>query len=458
MPGFIHHVISTGNRHLVRVAVVAAIGGFLFGYDTGVIGGALLYIKKDLNAQSDFAQQAIVSSLLVGAVFGALAAGWLAGAAGRRRTIIWTGWLYTASAIGAALSQSAWEMIGARFALGLAVGAASFVTPMFISEIAPKSVRGGTVTFNQLLLTCGILGAYIADWGLKGLPDNWRWMLGLAAVPGVALAVGMQFAPYSPRWLAEKGRQDEARDILRKIHRKDEVSAELKEMEKNARKQAGYRELLNPAVRPMIIAGVVLAAFQQLVGINTVIYYAPTILSFTGANASSALTQALSIGITNVIFTVISILLLDRLGRRPLLLIGITGLVIALIVLGLFFWVGWLQQNMAWLALAALLLYIASYAIGLGPIFWLLISEIYPIYVRGPAESIASVVNWASNFLISATFLSLVSFLSRPVTFWIYAGFGAACMAYVFFRVPETRGRSLEEIQQELGAAPSGKK
>lgn len=200
----------------------------------------------------------------------------------------------------------------------------------------------------------------------------------------------------------------------------------------------------------MLIVGVGLAAFQQLVGVNTVIYYAPTILSFAGANASSALTQALSIGITNVVFTVVTILLLDRVGRRPLLLCGTAGLVVALIVLGVFFQVEWLQHNLPKVALAALLLYIASFAIGMGPIFWLMISEIYPLPVRGPAESAASVVNWSLNFGISFTFLSLVDALGRPGTFWLYAAFGIAAIGFAATRVPETRGRSLEQIQRRL--------
>lgn len=452
MPGFIKQVLSTDNRHLLHVAIIAAIGGFLFGYDTGVIGGALLYIKKDLDAYSNFSQQAIVSSLLIGAVFGALIAGWSAGKFGRRLTIICTGWIYVASAIGSALSQSVWQLVGARFVLGIAVGAASFVTPMFISEIAPKSVRGAMVTLNQLMMTTGIFAAYVANWALKGLPDNWRWMIGLAAAPGLALAIGMLFSPNSPRWLVEKGREDDARAVLKTIHNKNEIDSELEEIEKAAGQQAGYRELLTSMIRPMLVLGVALAAFQQLVGINTVIYYAPTILSFTGANAGSALTQALSIGVTNVIFTIVAILLLDRVGRRPLLIIGTIGLVVSLLALGAFFLVPWLHQHLPWMALAALLVYIASYAVGLGPIFWLMISEIYPLSVRGPAESIASVVNWGTNFLISFTFLSLVSILGRSGTFWLYAALGIACVVFVYFRVPETRGRSLEQIQMQLGA------
>ncbi len=446
-------VSGASSSFALRIAAVAAIGGFLFGYDTGVIGGALLYIKGDLHATSDFDQQAIVASLLVGAVVGALAGGRLADQLGRRRTLIGAGWVYVVGGIGSALAPGTWELIGARLVLGLAVGAASFIAPMYISEIAPRRIRGGMVGVNQLMLTSGILAAYIGDWALKGVPDNWRWMVGLAALPGLALAIGMLFVPPSPRWLVEQGRHDEARDVLRRVHGRDDVDDELREIERAAAQKAGHLALLRPAVRPMLIVGVGLAAFQQLVGINTVIYYAPTILSFTGLSAGSALTNTVFIGVTNVVFTVVAVLLLDRVGRRPLLLAGTAGLVVALVALGLFFRFDWLQQHVPQMALAALLLYIASFAAGLGPVFWLMISEIFPLNVRSASDSVSSVVNWGTNFVVSFTFLTVVSALGRSGAFWLYAAIGVIAIGFIATRVPETRGRSLEEIQRQLGAA-----
>ncbi len=450
MSEFVREIASGENRFVLRLAGIAAIGGFLFGYDTGVIGGALLYIKHDLNATSNLDQQAIVASLLTGAVVGAFSAGRLADLIGRRRTIIAAGWIYVAGGLGSAFAQSVAQLVGARVVLGLAVGAASFVSPMYISEVAPKQIRGGTVSFNQLMLTSGILAAYIANWALKGLPSNWRYMLGLAAVPGLVLAVGMVFVPPSPRWLAERGRNDEAGDVLRRIHGKDDVADELDEIERAAAKKMGRFELFKPEMRPALVVGLGLAAFQQLVGINTVIYYAPTILSFTGLGAGGAITRTIFIGLTNVVFTVIAILLLDRVGRKPLLIVGTVGLVVSLVALGVFFQVDWLQRNAPLMALGALLLYIASFAVGLGPVFWLMISEIYPLRERGPAESAASVVNWGMNFIVSFTFLSLVSALTRPGAFWLYAGIGVLAILFFLARVPETRGRSLEEIEREL--------
>jgi sugar porter (SP) family MFS transporter len=452
MTAFIREIGAGQNRHVLSVAAIAAIGGFLFGYDTGVIGGALLYIKVDLNATSDLDQQAIVASLLIGAVVGALIGGRLADVLGRRRTIIAAGWLYVLGGIGSALAPSVAALVLARLVLGLAVGAASFVTPMYISEIAPRQIRGATVSFNQLMLTSGILAAYIVDWALKGAPDNWRWMLGLAIVPGLALAIGMLFAPASPRWLAEQGRDEEARQVLRLIRARADVEDELQEIERAAAQKVGRMALLQPALRPVLIVGVGLAAFQQLVGINTVIYYAPTILSFTGLNAGGALTNTVFIGVTNVVFTIVAILLLDRVGRRPLLLVGTAGLVVALIALGLFFQVSWLQEHVPAMALGALLLYIAAFAVGIGPVFWLMISEIYPLDVKGPAETAAAVVNWGTNFVVSFTFLSIVSGIGRPGAFFLYAAIGVLAIAFILTRVPETKGRSLEQIQHKVGA------
>jgi sugar porter (SP) family MFS transporter len=449
MSGFISEARREGNPFLFVLATIAAIGGFLFGYDTGVISGALLFIKQDLHANS-FQQEEIVGALLVGAVCGAIVSGWAANAIGRRPTKIASGTLYALAALACAFSQTSWELIAARFVLGFGVGTASFVSPMYIAELAPKKMRGGLVSFNQLMIVSGILAAYIVDFLFKGVSNNWRWMLGLGAVPGVALAVGMFFMPESPRWLVEHGKEDKARDSLKRARGGDDVDEEMGEIQKVSQEQRGIRDIFKPNIRPMILVGLGLAIFQQLVGINTIIYYAPTILSFTGKSASSAIGQTVFIGVTNVIGTIIAVLLLDKLGRRVFLLVGTAGLTAGLAILGIFFYSPSLQSSYGWLALAALILYIASFAIGLGPVFWLMISEIFPLDIREPAMSACTVANWGFNFLISFTFLSLVSAVGKPGTFWIYAGIGV--IAFIFFaaKVPETKGKSLEQIEQEL--------
>jgi sugar porter (SP) family MFS transporter len=448
---FLREATKSENRSLVGVALIAAIGGFLFGYDTGIIGGALLFIKEDLQASS-FEQQAIVGSLLVGAVVGAIAAGYLADRISRRRTTIVAGIAFVGGALWAALAQDVWSLVLARFVLGLGVGTASFVAPMYIAEIVPKKIRGGVVSFNQLMVTIGILGAYIASWALADLGENWRWMFAIGAVPGLALAIGMFFMPFSPRWLVEQGREDEARDVLKRFRSDDEVEAEVEEIKQVAGEERRVRDLLARSVRPMLVVGLGLAIFQQVVGINTVIYYSPTILSFTGLEAKSAITQALFIGLTNVVFTVVAVLLLDRFGRRVFLLVGTACVLVSLVALGAYFYFPYLQDNAPHMALAALLLYIAGFAIGLGPVFWLMISEIFPLAIRGPAMAACTVANWSFNFAISFTFLSLVEALGRGGAFWLYAGIAVLALLFFWTKVPETKDQSLEEIEQELGA------
>jgi sugar porter (SP) family MFS transporter len=447
---FIGSARREGKPFLFAVGAIAALGGFLFGYDTGVISGALLYIKGDLHA-SQFQQQAIVGALLLGAVAGALASGYLADAISRRWTKVVSGTVYSLAALACAFSQSADQLIAARFVLGLSVGTASFVSPMYLAELSPKRIRGGLVSFNQLMIVSGILIAYIVNFALKGIgSDNWRWMLGLGAVPGAALAIGMCLMPYSPRWLVERGREDEARETLVRTHRDEEVDEELDDIKKVASAEASIRSLFGASVRPMLIVGLGLAIFQQLVGINTIIYYAPTILSFSGASTGKAIGQTVFIGVTNVVFTLVAILLLDRLGRRVFLLVGTVGLTIALAVLGAFFYSSSLQQNAGWLALVALIVYIACFAMGLGPIFWLMISEIFPLELRGPAMALCTMANWLFNFIVSFTFLSAVDALGKDGTFWLYAVIGVIAVAFFWRAVPETNGRSLEEIQDDV--------
>jgi sugar porter (SP) family MFS transporter len=449
---FLREAFRGRNRFVLRLAIVAALGGFLFGYDTGVISGALPFIGKEIGG-GEFNEQAYVGSLLIGAVLGAILAGYSADAISRRRTKIIAGCIYVIGALGSALSQTPAELIGARLVLGLAVGTASFVAPMYISELAPKRIRGGVTSFNQLMVVSGIMAAYIVNWALKGAADNWRWMLGLGALPGLALAIGMYFQPFSPRWLVEQGRHDEALEVLRRARGEDEeAEEELQEIKEAASEEGGFRDLWRPQVRPLVAIGLVLAIAQQLIGVNTVIYYAPTILKFTGLSTSSAITQALSVGITNLVFTIVAIVLLDRVGRRVLLIVGTCGCILSLAMLGVFFASSGLQSSASWVALVCLIVYIASFAIGLGPVFWLVISEIFPLSVRSPAMSVSTVGNWSSNFLVSSFFLTLVGAISREGTFWLYGGLGVLSLIFFIVRVPETKGRSLEQIEQELGS------
>jgi sugar porter (SP) family MFS transporter len=441
------------NRRLLGVAAIAALGGFLFGYDTGVIGGAMLFMQKDLGLKTHGQQQLTVAILLLGAITGALIAGWLADKISRRRTKMISGTVYVIGGVGCALAQSYWQILAGRFWLGLAVGCASFVSPMYIAELVPPRIRGGVVSFNQLMVTLGILVAYIVDWGFAPLPNNWRWMFALAVVPGAALAIGMYFMPFSPRWLVEKGREDDARAVLERYRfEEDDVDGEINEIKEVAEKEVPLRELLAKGIRRMMIVGVGLAVFQQIVGINTVIYYGPTILKFAGQQNTGALTQSVFIGCTNVFFTIVAILLLDKLGRRFFLLTGTSILTVALVGLGIFFASTSLQHSAGWFALVCLLVYIMGFAIGLGPVFWLMISEIFPLQMRGPAMAVCTMFNWGFNFLISYTFLTLTSAITKQGTFWLYAFFGICAVIFFATLVPETKERSLEEIQSDVGS------
>jgi sugar porter (SP) family MFS transporter len=388
-------------------------------------------------------------------VAGALGSGYLADLISRKWTTFSAGIIYVGAALWSALAGSTGSLIAARAVLGLAVGTASFVAPLYISEHVPPKLRGGTVSFNQLMITSGIFIAYLVDYFFKDVANNWRWMLGLGALPGIALTVGMLVVPHTPRWLLQAGREDEARDVLRRTREdEDSIEDEITEVKQVTEQQqsASLRDLVAPRLRPMLVVGIGLAFFQQFVGVNTVIYYSPTILKFTGLSADQSITQALSVGITNVVFTVAAILMLDRVGRRKLLLVGTVGLTVALVVLGAFFASSSLQQNAAWLAVVALVVFIASFAIGLGPVFWLMIAEIFPLRERSHAMSVCTLVNWGGNFLISYFFLDFVNDFGRATTFWIYAGFGVLAVLFFMAKVPETKGRSLEEIESDLGA------
>ncbi|QGH70601.1 sugar porter family MFS transporter [Pseudactinotalea sp. HY158] len=454
MTSFIGGIRASGNGLLVRISIIAAIGGLLFGFDTGVISGALLYLKKDLSAGS-LAQEWIVSVLLLGAVLGAALSGWLADKISRKWTKVVSGAVYIVGALGCAFAVSIPMLIGFRFVLGLSVGTASFVAPLYIAEVSPPRVRGGLVSFNQLLITIGILLAYLVNFAFSSVEGGWRWMLAMGAIPGAALVIGMLTVPHTPRWLMQQGREDEARDVLTRLRGRDpeaDIDREIEDIKTAKRKEesTSLRDLLHANIRPLLWVGIGLAVFQQFVGINTVIYYAPTILSKTGLTNSASIVQTVFVGVTNVVFTIVAVLLLDRVGRRRLLLIGTVGLTLSIIFLGIFFASPGLQAGASYLALVALLVYIASFAVGLGPVFWLMISEIYPLGIRSKAMSVATIFNWGANFLVAGTFLTLVSVITTQGTFFLFGGLGILAFLFFVWKVPETKDKSLEQIQSEL--------
>ena len=439
---------SHGNRFVLVAAALAALGGMLFGYDTGVISGAILFVRQEF-ALPDFTVGLVVSAVLIGAVIGAAIGGDLADHFGRRRLIIIAAIIFAVGAIGTATVPDVGLLIAGRIVVGIAIGIASEVTPLYISEVSPSGTRGSLVSLNQLAITIGIVISYLVDYSLSAI-QGWRYMLGLAAIPAMILGIGMLPLPDTPRWLVNHNEMDKARKVLKRIRGTVDVEGELNDIQSSLQRQRGGRaELFNPMVKPALIIGVSLAIFQQVTGINTVIYYAPTIFEFAGiTSASSAILATVAVGIVNVVMTVVAIALLDRVGRRPLLLIGLAGMIFSLGLLGTAFFLPSLLGLLGDMAAAGLMLYVASFAIGLGPVFWLLISEIYPLRVRGLAMSIASEANWGSNLIIALTFLTLVQILGRSGTFWLYGLVGVGAWIFAYLLVPETKGRTLEEIEE----------
>jgi SP family galactose:H+ symporter-like MFS transporter len=451
------NAVATGSqRRFVRVAAaITATGGLLFGYDTGVISGALLFITKDFAPLSSFLQGVIVSVLLVGAVTGAIAGGPLSDRLGRRPVVLLAAIIFAVGAIAAALAPNVLILIFARFILGLGVGLASLIVPLYIAEIAPPDTRGALVSLNQLMITIGILLSYIV--GVAFTPiEGWRYMFAVAVVPALILGIGMFTLPESPRWLVKNGKLDKARSVLLLSRVEADVETEMQQMEEIERierqqAQVGYKELLAPWIRPALIVGVGLAIFQQITGINTVIYYAPTILEKVGFSAGGAIAAtALGVGAVNVGFTILAVYIVDRVGRRPLLLIGLIGMIVSLGLLGVVFSLGATSGAAGLLATICLALYIASFAISLGPIFWLMISEIYPLNMRGSAMSIAALCNWGSNFIVALIFPVLLATFGGAGSFWLFAVLGIVAWIFVYFMVPETKGRTLEEIEADL--------
>ncbi|MCM2466243.1 sugar porter family MFS transporter [Methanoculleus oceani] len=435
------------------VAAIAAVAGILFGFDTGVISGAILFINEEFSLTSVTTEVA-VSAVLMGAIIGALFGGPLSDRVGRRSSILAASLIFIVGTFVVVLSPLFSIFIVGRILIGIAIGVASFVAPLYISEIAPESIRGALVSLNQLLITVGILIAYGVNYYFAAAGD-WRAMFLAGVIPGTVLFIGMFLMPRSPRWLMFVNRRDAAAKVLQKIRGTADVSEELDEIERGVRTEGAgtWSDLIAPAVRLPLLLGVGLAILQQATGINTVIYYAPTIFQFAGlAEATASIAATVGIGIVNVLVTLIAIWLVDRAGRRPLLLWSLAGMGIAMLILGIGFALensgaGGAAVSLGQITAVSLIIYVASFALGLGPIFWLLIAEIYPLSVRGLAMSLATVTNWAANFIIAATFLSLVDLIGESGVFLLYALVALLAWLFVFKLVPETKGLSLEQIE-----------
>ena len=445
-----------------RIYFFGALGGLLFGYDTGVISGAILFITEDF-ALSPFMQGAVVASLLLGAMVGSGLAGPLSDTLGRRRLIMIAAVTFTVGAIGAAAAPGAGALMAARFVLGLAVGCAALVVPLYLSEIAPTEKRGAIGSLNQLMIVVGILVAFIVN-AILASSGEWRLMLGLAAVPSLILLVGMIPMPETPRFLVQEGEEDEAREVLEELETDDPQEApdrkieEIREVDEQE-EGGGWQLLKEPWVRPALVVAIGLAVFQQLVGINTIIYYAPTTLTSVGFGPESAIYANLVIGALNVGMTVLAIRLIDRVGRKPMLLTGLIGMVLSLFVLGISSLVlaepDSAGDPAAIITLLCLAGFIVSFAATWGPVVWVMLPEVLPLSIRGTAMGLAIFLHWGANFLVSQTFpIMLDSWGAGPV-FLGYGVIGVIAFLFVRAKVPETKGRSLEEIEATLQRRPA---
>jgi sugar porter (SP) family MFS transporter len=436
-----------GTKFVYVAASFAALGGLLFGYDTGVISGALIFIKREFGLTT-LAEEIVVSGVLLGATLGAIVGGKAADLFGRRRVLLVTAAIFGIGALASAVAPSPSVLIVSRVVLGLAIGLASTNVPVYLSEVAPPRARGWVVSLFQLAVTVGIVVAYLTDYAFAGV-EGWRWMLGLAVAPALVFGTGMFFLPETPRWLVRRGQHEVAHRVLVRIRELPDVNIEIEEIKASLAQQAEsghWTDLLRRQVRPALVVGLGLAVFQQITGINTVIYYAPRILQTAGFNsASGAILATVGVGVVNVGMTILAMFLVDRAGRRPLLLVGIAGMIITLGVLGLSF--RHPSGQLAWIAVICLMGYVASFAISLGPIFWLLIAEIYPLKIRGLAEGTAATFNWASNLVVSLTFLTFVEKLGASSTFFLYALASVLSWLFAYYFVPETKGRTLEQIE-----------
>ncbi len=438
VPGFIY-----------VIAAFAGLGGFLFGYDTGAISGALLYIKKDMTLTT-FQQELVVAVLLFCAAMSAPFAGISADRFGRKKVVIAAALFFIVGALLMAFTPGYKLLILGRAFVGVAIGFASMTVPLYVAEMSPPNIRGLCVSLNQFLITVGILVAYGVDLSFSGIDGGWRWMLGLPMIPAAILLIAMFFLPESPRWLIKHGHKERAKTIFKKLGMSDiEMEGTLQEISKTASHQkSDFKQLLKPSIRPALVIGILLAVFQQISGINTVIYYAPTLLASIAKETDvAALIATVGIGSVNVFITAIALYLLDRVGRRPLLLVGTSFMIISLIILGMEKWIPHGEEWITWIYNGSLFLYIAGFAIGLGPVAWLFIAEIYPMRIRGVAMSCATFANWAANFIVAITFLSLLNTLGPSLTFWFYAVIAICTFLFIYFYIPETKGKTLEEIE-----------
>ncbi len=434
------------------VVFVSAISGLLFGFDTGIISGTILFINKELQL-SPFDTSLLTSAALFGACISAVISGRIVDYCGRRHLLMFNALLFFCGALGSALSSTFQLLVISRTVVGFAIGISSYVVPLYISELAPFSRRGIMVGLNQLFIVIGIFISYVVSYGFS-FGDHWHLMFGVGVILAIMLFIGLLLVPESPRWLMVIGREHAAREVLEMVRMaSSNIELELFEIKESVSEQRkDWKMLLKAWLLPAMMVGFGIAAFQQLVGINVFVYYGPLIFTSIGfEDVSGAVLASLGIGAVLTIFTIIGLPLIDRWGRRPLLLLGSTGMTLGLLIISMAFWFlpkeTWFFKG---LLLISVTIYIASFAISFGPIGWLMISEMFPLRVRGLAMSLATATIWGTNMLVISTFLPLVHWLQLKGVFLLYSILCFLSLLFVYFLVPETKKVSLEHIEANL--------
>lgn len=435
---------------LYIITIVASLGGLLSGFDMGVISGALLFIKSDWNLGED-QQSLLVSAAIIGAIIGAAGNGFLADLYGRKKVIVATAVIFIVASVLCAFSPDITWLVISRMMIGLAVGMVNFVVPVYLSEIAPQRIRGMLVSLFQLAITAGILFSYLVNGAFAEAVYNWRWMMGAGVLPALVLLAGIIFLEDTPRWLLSKQRESEAKAVFKKIEPDKSVTRQIKEIKQNleAEKAAGEKVSFQRWMLMPVFVGVGMMFAQICTGINTIIYYTATIFQNAGfASNTSAIYATIGVGAVNFVMTIVAIAFTDRWGRKPLLYAGLSGMLIALACLGTAFRFGdVLGESLRWVAVGSVIVYIACFAFSLGPIGWIMVSEVLPLKIRGFAMGICTVANFTFNLIVVSSFPILVSKIGEGHTFWIFGVISVLCLLFVFFFVPETKGISLERIE-----------
>jgi MFS transporter, SP family, arabinose:H+ symporter len=438
-------------KFVTLVSIVAAIGGLLFGFDTAVVSGAIGFMQEKFSL-TDFQVGWAVSSLIVGCIIGAASTGVLADKFGRKKVLIAAALLFIIGTAGSAIPATFSGYIIFRIIGGIGIGFTSTLCPLYIAEIAPAKYRGRLVAMNQLAVVTGIFIVYFINMGIAGIGDHawgvenaWRWMFGVGIIPGALFLGLLFFVPESPRWLITQGRAEESLPILVKIHGEELARQEVLDIKETFKQQKGsIRDLFKPGLRLALIIGVMLAVLQQVTGINAVMYYAPEIFKQAGAGTNAALIQTILVGFINFVFTILSLWLIDKVGRKALLLVGSSLMTICLFIIGIAFQTG---NTSGTLILISVLAYVAAFAISLGPVVWVVMSEIFPNHIRGKATAIASMMLWAADYVVSQSFPPMLASAGPAITFWIFGVMALFTFFFTWRVVPETKGKSLEQIE-----------